>query len=180
MCFHVKDNNRNYKSLTQVIKEMVAEDKFGIALKTICQKRLIGMTQQGFRVELYQKIEDEWIKDIEINEFPNYMGKPFDYLPFLIIGSGYNSSSPSNPPFERLVNLIIQYNRHDSDMSFSAAMTDCPQPFLKGRWVGFDSGVTSAPWGSGHILISEDAAADVGFVVPPASANTPQILQIQH
>ena len=152
------------------------EDPFRIALKTQCQKRLIGMTKDGFRVELFKLIEDEWIRDSEAIEFPNYKGIPFDYLPFVIIGSDYNSFSPSTPPFERLVNLIIQYNRHDSDMSFSAAMTDCPMIHFKGRWEEI-AGSGSVKIGSGHAKYSEDPQSSIEYVSPPASVNTPQILQ---
>lgn len=127
--------------------------------KLIQQYRELYLNDAGdYEVGIWREVEnptsteDAWVKVQTLT--PVLRGKPFRFIPFLVVNASTLTLSVEKPPLLDLVDVNLSHYRSSADLEHARHYTALPTPWV----AGFDAG-TELRIGSGTAWVSTDVNA---------------------
>ena len=96
----------------------------------IQQIRVLKLTELGYMVELYQKIDENW-EPIPVDQ-PIFRGMPMTEIPFTFVSIDEDAVSCSKPPILDLAKCNINHYQLDADYRHGLHFTALPTPVFTG------------------------------------------------
>lgn len=115
-----------------VIAEQYTSNDDGFEAEVDQQFRVLRMTEGVYMVEIWRETaKDEW-GIVEAYVPRDGSGKPWEFIPFVFIGSKNNDDTPDLPPLYDLAAVNIAHYRNSADYEEACYMLGQPTPWASG------------------------------------------------
>ena len=156
------------KTIMVVIREQY-EDRDGYAVRLKSQYRVFTLVENQLQIEVYRarrhadmlemrsvETRFERVGDAYTPMLPG--GKPWDVIPFVIVGSANNDWQVDEPPLYQISVYDIALLRNSADIEESGFLTGQPTLVIEGASEQWAKDMAGFKMGSGRVLSLEEGA----------------------
>ena len=169
------------KRLTMVVIREFYEEYEGFAVTIRPQYRVFLLDGESLLVRVYQEKRESPSGELRIanpNETAEKFkvveeyrpllpgGKPWDKIPFAIIGATDNDWSVDEAPLYSIATIDLSWRRNSADSEEMTHLIGQVTPYVSGitdQWAE-DMGISDLKWGSGRFIPLEEATSSIGLV----------------